>query len=196
VPSLREGFPWNATFRTSREVKGRVTSRSENSAMPACPHHHSEACPQRHRAQPGREAGVLPKRREWTLCLSSGTGIASCFASSGVLPTRMGRSTFEPGARVRGWVVRGMRSAVLRPWRRCAGAVCASRLKYWCRLLFDSAMPKRPTDQRWDAATRSTGVRAIAPADRSGHVHRRQRSQQQLGAASSPGLEAGAPNIG
>jgi len=156
--------------------------------MPACPHHHSEACPQRHRAQPGREAEGLAKRREWTLCLSLGTAIASSFVSSGVFPTRMGRSTFEPGARVSGWAVRGMRSAVLRPWRRCAGAVCASRLKYWCRLLFASALPKRPTDHRWNGAMRSTGGTSDRP-------RRPQRSRaspttfttiRQLGAASSP----------
>jgi hypothetical protein len=64
VPSLGEGVPWNARFRTSKEVKGRVTSRSENGAMPACPHPHSKTCLQRHRAHPGRDAEEVETRRE------------------------------------------------------------------------------------------------------------------------------------
>jgi hypothetical protein len=197
VPPLGEGFPWNARFRTSKEVNGRVTSRSENSTMPACPLHHSKACPQRHGAQPGHGAGGLETRCEWAPCLSLGIGIASSFASSGVLPTRMGRSTSEPGAQVCGWAVRGMRSAVLLPWRRWGGAVRASGLRCRCRLRLASAMPNGRTDDQWNWATRCTGLRAIATIDSRGHVHCRQRSQQsdKLERRLHTGLKAGAPNI-
>jgi hypothetical protein len=195
--SPRGGFPWNARFRTSKEVNGRVTSRSENSTMPACPLHHSKACPQRHGAQPGHGAGGLETRCEWARCLPLGIGIASSFASSGVLPKRMGRSTSEPGAQVCGWAVRGMRSAVLLPWRRWGGAVRASGLRCRCRLRLASAMPNGRTDDQWNWATRCTGLRAIATIDSRGHVHCRQRSQQsdKLERRLHTGLKAGAPNI-
>jgi hypothetical protein len=197
VPSLGEGFLRNATFCTSWEVKGRVTSRSHNSLMPACPLYHSRACPERHRAKRGRDTVGLQERCEWTLCLSLGTGIASSFASSGVLRTRMSRSAFEPGARACGWAMRGMRSAVLLPWRRCGGAVCASALRCRCRFLFAVAIPKRQTRHRSNPATRCAGGRAIAAVDSRGHAHRGQRSQQsdKMERRLLSGLKAGAPNV-
>jgi hypothetical protein len=193
LPSGRD-FPGTRRSATSRPVKGRVTSRSENMAMAACPRHHASACPQRHEARPDRDAGRLG---EWALCLSLGIGIASSFASSGVLLTRMGRSTFEPDARACGWAVRGMRSAVLLPWRRCRSAVCACGLRCRCRSSLASAMSKRRTDDRCNWATRCAGLRATATLDSRAPVHRRQRSQQsdKLERRLLPGLKAGAPNI-
>ena len=165
--------------------------------MPACPLYHSRACPDRHRAKLGRDTTGLQKRREWTLCLSLGTGIASSFASSGVLRTRMDRSAIESGARACGWAMQGMRSAVLLPWRRCGGAVCASGLRCGGRFPFAFAIPKRQTRHRLNPATRCAGGRAIATVDSRGHAHRGQRSQQsdKMERRVLSGLKAGAPNI-
>jgi hypothetical protein len=84
----------------------------------------------------------------------------------------MRRAAFEPDARACGWAMRGMRSAVLLPWRRRGGAVGASELRCRCRFLFVSAISKR----HW--ATRCARLRAIATVDPTGHVHRGQLSQQ------------------
>jgi hypothetical protein len=146
--------------------------------MPACPLHHPKACPKGHRAKSGRDTVGLQKRGERTLCLSLGTGIASSFASSDILRTRMRQAAFEPDARACGWAIRGMRSAVLLPWRRRGGAVGASGLRCRCRFLFVSAMSKRQTSHRSNWATRCARLRAIATVDPTGHAHRGQLSQQ------------------
>jgi hypothetical protein len=178
------------------EVKGRVTSRSHNSPMPACPRHLSKACPETRRTELTRDPVGLGQPRESTLCLSSGTGIASSFAVSGFLRTRMCRSTFEPGALVCGWVVRGMRSAVLLPWRRRGGAVCACGLRCRCGLLFGPAKHRRQTG-RSNWTTWCARLRAIAALDQKGRVHRGQPSQQsdKMERRLLSGLKAGAPNI-
>jgi hypothetical protein len=180
-----------------REIKGRVTSRSHNRPMPACPRHHSKACSETRRTEFARDLVGLGKRRESTLCLSSGTGIASSFASSGWLWTRMGRSALEPGGLVCGWAVRGMRSAVLLPWRRRGGAVCASGLRCWCGLLFGPAKPRRQTGHRSNGTARCARLRAIATVDSKGHAHRGLPSQQsdKMERRLLSGLKAGAPNI-
>jgi hypothetical protein len=165
--------------------------------MPACPRHHAEACPASPRAALARDLVGLQKRRQSTLCLSSGIGIASSFALWGLLRMRMCRSAFEPGARMCGWVVRGMRSAVLLPGRRRGGAVCACGLRCRACLLFAPLKQRRQAGHRSNRTTGCARLRAIATIDLTGRVHRRQPSQQsdQMERRLLPGLKAGAPNI-
>ena len=180
-----------------REIKDRVTSRSHNRPMPVCPRHHSKACPEARRTEFARDLVGLGKPREPTLCLSSGTGIASSSASSGLLGTRIGQSAFEPGALVCGWAVRGMRSAVLLPWRGGGGAVCASALRCRRGLLFGPAKPRRQTGHRSNWTPRCARLRAIVTVDWKGRAQRGQPSQQsdKMERRFLSGLKAGAPNI-
>jgi hypothetical protein len=112
--------------------------------MRACPRHHSKVCPETRRTELARDPTGRGKRRESTLCLSTGIGIASSFASSGLLRTRMCRSALLD-ALVCKWAVRGMWSAVLLPWRRRGGAVCASGPR--SRLRF-AVQPREETANR------------------------------------------------
>jgi hypothetical protein len=101
----------------------------------------------------------------------------------------------EQGPRVRGWVVRGMRSAVPLPCRRRVGVVhpCGPRRR--CRLLFASARARRQTGHQLNWATRCAGLRAIAAVDPTGHVHHRRPSQQpdKMERRRLPRMKAGGP---
>jgi len=165
--------------------------------MPACPRHHSKACPHSPRAALARDLVGLQKRRQSTLCPSSGIGIASSLAFSGRLRTRMCRSTSKAGTRVCGWVARGTRSAVLLPWRRRGGAVCASGLRCRCGLLFGPEKQRRQTGHRSNWTTRCARLRAIATIGSKSHAHRGQPSQRSdnMERRLLSGLKAGAPKI-